>query len=42
MNGQKVAAEELEQELGALNALPGGYVLLRRGRKNAAMVHLKR
>ncbi|PMC74730.1 MULTISPECIES: tyrosine--tRNA ligase [unclassified Brachybacterium] len=42
VNGQKVAAEELEQELGALNALPGGYVLLRRGRKNAAMVHLKR
>ncbi|WP_114854681.1 tyrosine--tRNA ligase [Brachybacterium sp. YJGR34] len=40
VNGEKCSAEDLTGEIGDLTALPGGYVLLRRGRKNAAMVRL--
>ena len=40
MNGEKVAADALTGELGDLPALPGGFLLLRRGRKSAAMVRL--
>ena len=40
VNGEKVAADALTGELGDLPALPGGFLLLRRGRKSAAMVRL--
>lgn len=40
VNGEKVTAEDLTREVGALEALPGRHLLLRRGRKNAAMVRL--
>jgi tyrosyl-tRNA synthetase len=41
VNGERVDAETIERELGDVVApLPGGLVLLRRGRKAAAMVRL--
>ncbi|MGO1259774.1 MAG: tyrosine--tRNA ligase [Brachybacterium sp.] len=40
VNGEKVTAEDLAREVGDLEALPGRHLLLRRGRKNAAMVRL--
>lgn len=39
VNGEKISADELMREVGELDALPGARLLLRRGRKNAAMVH---
>lgn len=39
VNGQKISADDLARDIGALDMLPGGHLLLRRGRKNAAMVH---
>ncbi len=41
INGQKLDVDALEQELGTHTALPGSYLLLRRGRKTAAMVKLE-
>ena len=38
VNGEKVTADDLLREVGELSALPGGHLLLRRGRKNAAMI----
>lgn len=38
VNGQKVSTEDLDRELGEFDPLPGGYLLLRRGKKNAAMI----
>ncbi|MDU1465174.1 tyrosine--tRNA ligase [Dermabacter sp.] len=40
INGEKIAGDVdvLETELGAYTLLAGGYLLLRRGKKNAAMV----
>lgn len=38
VNGQKVTTEDLGRELGEFDPLPGGYLLLRRGKKNAAMI----
>ena len=38
VNGQKISADDLAREIGELDLLPGGHLLLRRGRKNAAMV----
>ena len=38
VNGEKLSVEDLSQELGDLTALPGAHLLLRRGKKNAAMV----
>lgn len=38
VNGEKVSADDLVREVGELSALPGGHLLLRRGRKNAAMI----
>jgi tyrosyl-tRNA synthetase len=38
VNGEKVSADDLAREVSELDALPGGHLLLRRGRKNAAMV----
>jgi len=40
VNGEKIAADQLPGEIGALSPLPGGHLLLRRGRKSAAMVRL--
>lgn len=40
VNGEKLTADELTRELGELDVLPGRHLLLRRGRKNAAMVRL--
>ena len=42
VNGEKIAGdvEVLETELGSYDALAGGYLLLRRGKKNAAMVRI--
>ena len=40
VNGEKISAEDLQRESGDLAPLPGGHLLLRRGRKNAAMVRL--
>ncbi|UVY85667.1 tyrosine--tRNA ligase [Brachybacterium sp. NBEC-018] len=40
VNGEKIAADQLTGEIGALSQLPGGHLLLRRGRKSAAMVRL--
>lgn len=40
VNGEKIAADQLTGEIGALSPLPGGHLLLRRGRKSAAMVRL--
>ena len=40
VNGEKVTSEDLAREVGELQALPGRHLLLRRGRKNAAMVRL--
>lgn len=42
INGEKVVGDVgvLETELGSYDALAGGYVLLRRGKKNAAMVKI--
>ena len=40
VNGEKVTPEDLAREVGELQALPGRHLLLRRGRKNAAMVRL--
>ena len=40
VNGEKLTADELIRELGELDMLPGRHLLLRRGRKNAAMVRL--
>ncbi|MDN5688426.1 MAG: tyrosine--tRNA ligase [Brachybacterium sp.] len=40
VNGEKLTADELTRELGELDLLPGRHLLLRRGRKNAAMVRL--
>jgi tyrosyl-tRNA synthetase len=39
VNGEKVSADDLAREIGELDLLPGARLLLRRGRKNAAMVH---
>ncbi|MGP9694918.1 tyrosine--tRNA ligase [Brachybacterium sp. AOP25-B2-12] len=41
VNGDKVDPEALESELSAHAALPGGFLLLRRGRKTAAMVTVR-
>ena len=38
VNGEKIAAEDLTREIGDLPLLPGGHLLVRRGRKNAAMI----
>ena len=38
VNGEKISADDLAREVAELDALPGGHLLLRRGRKNAAMV----
>lgn len=38
VNGEKIGIEDLSQELSELELLPGGRLLLRRGRKNAAMI----
>ncbi|MDN5820802.1 MAG: tyrosine--tRNA ligase [Brachybacterium sp.] len=40
VNGEKISSEDLQREVGDLPALPGGHLLLRRGRKNAAMVRI--
>ena len=40
VNGEKLTADDLAREIGELTALPGGHLLLRRGRKTAAMVRL--
>ena len=40
VNGEKVSAEDLAREAGDFAPLPGRHLLLRRGRKNAAMVRL--
>ncbi|GAB4094526.1 tyrosine--tRNA ligase [Brachybacterium horti] len=40
VNGEKIAPDQLTGEIGALSPLPGGHLLLRRGRKSAAMVRL--
>lgn len=40
VNGEKVTPEDLAGEVGDLQSLPGRHLLLRRGRKNAAMVRL--
>ncbi|MEE1618394.1 tyrosine--tRNA ligase [Brachybacterium sp. J153] len=40
VNGEKVSADDLAREVGELPTLPGGHLLLRRGKKNAAMVRL--
>ncbi|MGO1569536.1 MAG: tyrosine--tRNA ligase [Brachybacterium sp.] len=40
VNGEKISAEELQREVADLSALPGGHLLLRRGRKNAAMIRI--
>ncbi|MFC7376333.1 tyrosine--tRNA ligase [Brachybacterium sp. GCM10030268] len=40
VNGQRVSVDDLGGEIGDRSALPGRYLLLRRGRKNAAMAHL--
>jgi len=40
VNGEKVSADDLLREIGDLTALPGGHLLLRRGRKNAAMIRV--
>src|SRR5699024_8519183 len=40
VNGEKISAEDLQRESGDFDRMPGGHLLLRRGRKNAAMVHL--
>lgn len=39
VNGERISADDLAREVGELDALPGARLLLRRGRKNAAMVH---
>jgi tyrosyl-tRNA synthetase len=41
VNGEKLSVEDLSQELGDRIALPGGHLLLRRGKKNAAMVRMQ-
>lgn len=43
VNGEKVVGDVsvLESELGSFTPLEGGYLLLRRGKKNAAMVKLE-
>ncbi|EWS82281.1 tyrosyl-tRNA synthetase [Brachybacterium phenoliresistens] len=38
INGEKIAESALDGEVSAIGALPGGHLLLRRGKKNAAMV----
>lgn len=38
INGEKIAEPALDGEVSAIGALPGGHLLLRRGKKNAAMV----
>ncbi|ASK64996.1 tyrosine--tRNA ligase [Brachybacterium avium] len=40
VNGEKISSEDLQGEVGDLSALPGGHLLLRRGRKSAAMVRI--
>lgn len=40
VNGEKLTADDLAGELGSLTSLPGGHLLLRRGRKTAAMVRM--
>ncbi|ATG54347.1 tyrosine--tRNA ligase [Brachybacterium ginsengisoli] len=40
VNGEKVSGDDLQREVGELSPLPGGHLLLRRGRKNAAMVRI--
>ncbi|PWH05133.1 tyrosine--tRNA ligase [Brachybacterium endophyticum] len=41
VNGEKISGEEVERPIGeVVRPLPGGYALLRRGRKAAAMVRL--
>ncbi|AXK45602.1 tyrosine--tRNA ligase [Brachybacterium saurashtrense] len=40
LNGEKIDAEDLEREIGSFSTLPGRHLLLRRGRKNAAMVFI--
>ena len=40
VNGESVAADALAGELAGHSPLPGGHLLLRRGRKSAAMVRL--
>ncbi|MGY5766397.1 tyrosine--tRNA ligase [Brachybacterium sp. DNPG3] len=41
VNGEKISADDLAAELGSLTALAGGRLLLRRGRKSAAMATLR-
>ena len=38
VNGEKISADDLAREIAELDGLPGEHLLLRRGRKNAAMV----
>src|SRR5699024_5146722 len=40
VNGEKISSEALQTEVADLDPLPGGHLLLRRGRKNAAMVRI--
>ena len=40
VNGEKLTADDLGRETGDFEQLPGRHLLLRRGRKNAAMVRL--
>lgn len=40
VNGEKIAVDALAQEIGDVQLLPGRHLLLRRGRKSAAMVRL--
>ena len=38
INGEKIGVDDLSREISELPLLPGGHLLVRRGRKNAAMV----
>jgi tyrosyl-tRNA synthetase len=40
VNGRKLGPEDVDGEIGTESPLPGGYVMLRRGRKTMAMVRL--
>ena len=40
VNGEKISADALQSEVGDLDPLPGRHLLLRRGRKNAAMIRI--
>lgn len=41
VNGDRISAEQLDGTLGELDPLPGRHLLLRRGRKTAAMVDVR-